>query len=57
MRIRLAFLTLACIGAVQQVTPQDVDSIFMKADQLFEEAKAGYDDGRAKSSVQVMGRR
>lgn len=33
---------------------QDVDSILEKADKLFDEAKAGYEDARARSSPQIF---
>src|SRR6185503_16161726 len=56
MTARLAplilFLGLGTVGLGQQVTGQDLDKILEKADQLLEESKAGYEEGRANRSVQ-----
>jgi hypothetical protein len=51
MRTLPCLLALLAVAAVQEITPQDVDAILKKADALFEEAKSGYDDARAKNSV------
>jgi hypothetical protein len=50
--MKYALLAVLCAAATQDISPQDVDAILKRADALFEEAKKGYDDARAASSVQ-----
>lgn len=47
----MVLLLLATLAPSQEISPQDVESILKRAEALFEEAKTGYDDARAKSSV------
>src|SRR2546428_12652557 len=42
------------VGLTQQITNQDVDKILERADKLLDEAKVGYEEASAKSSVQTF---
>lgn len=42
------------LALIQPLRGQDLDALLEKADKLLEEAKAGYEDARAKGSVQAF---